>query len=126
MKIILVDDISSISESIFSFKYKKSVIKEDPFVCKQKPEKNGTSTYHLDEIDLRKINVMFPEIFPYSDRVAYKEYKDLSKNQYINLMKPRLYQLIVRGQLVDVLTMLTGRNMEGVAIRWDESKPGIE
>jgi hypothetical protein len=50
--VILVDDISSISESIFSFKQKRKIIKKVPFKLKSKQELNGASSYHFDSVEL--------------------------------------------------------------------------
>ncbi|MBO8138245.1 MAG: hypothetical protein H0Z40_08940 [Desulfotomaculum sp.] len=56
MKTILVYDISSIGESIFSLKSRSGVIKDYSFECKQKPEKKSASSYNFDREDLIKIN----------------------------------------------------------------------
>jgi len=132
LKAILVDDISSIGESYFSFKYKGKVIVENPFICKSKPEYGIDSSYHFNEEDLTKIERELDEgiyphpIFKYSAHVGYKEYKHLTKEQYIALMKYRFYQVTKLGKVPELLSVAGGKRIEDVIIQWDESQPGIK
>jgi hypothetical protein len=123
--VIIVDDISSISESIFSLKNKGKVIRE-PLLCKSRKEKNAEVHYHLGPNDLERANELFPEIFPYHMCVAYNEYRRLSKNQYIDLMKYRLYEIIKSGKMAGLLNYLGIIKDSEIEIKWHENKPGIK
>lgn len=123
--VIIVDEISSIANSFFSLKNKGKVIRE-PLLCKIRKEKNADVHYHFDANDLKRANEMFPEIFPYYMCIAYKEYMRLSKNQYIDLIKYRLYEIIKSGKMADLLNHLEIIKDNEIKIKWDENKPGVK
>lgn len=116
-RIILVDDISSISESIFSFKYKGKIIKKDPFVLKSKQELNGIRTYHLDSNDLQKISQINTKLKPYDWM------EDLNKRDFIHYMKVQFYDLIIKGEMIGLLSYLYGKRLSEYEIKWPEHIP---
>lgn len=124
--------ISAQLEKVTSHLNIKVVVIEDPFSCKLKPEYGVDSSYHLDGNDLKKINLELDEeilpypLFPYSDHEGYKEYKRLTKEQYISLMKYRLYQVAKLGKLSELLAIVCGVQTKNIIIKWDEDKPGIK
>jgi hypothetical protein len=116
MKTILVQDISSISESIFSFKNKNGVIKEEPFRCKQKQEKNAFSNYHFDKDDLIEINKYYKTIYPYNPS------SKVTKSQYIDNMKQQFYLLIKDNQMPTLLSKIYKIPVEDLEVKWDPKK----
>jgi hypothetical protein len=116
MKTIWVQDISSISESIFSFKSKNGVIKEEPFRCKQKQEKNAVSSYHFDKDDLVEINKYYNTIYPYNPS------SKITKSQYIDNMKQQFYLLIKENQMPTLLSRLYKISVEDIEVKWDPKK----
>ncbi|MRH41187.1 hypothetical protein GH741_00685 [Aquibacillus halophilus] len=122
-ELILIDDISSISESVFSFKYKGNVLKKEPFTYKKKREKDGESPYHLDAADLAKVTKYFPQIFPYSKDRPYGKLKYLTKNQYIDLIKYEFYQLALDGKLTNLLECAHDQTYTKFDINWEKNKP---
>jgi hypothetical protein len=113
MNIIYVDKISSISESYFSFIYKKNIITEPPFACKQKPRKNGSDSYHFDKEDLIKIHKHFPQVYEFNSKIG------ISKNDYIAVMKNVFEQIIKNGDFIQLLSNLYGTSIDNTEIRWD-------
>jgi hypothetical protein len=112
MKTIYIDSISSISESTFSFKYKTSIVENFPFKCKQKEQKNGSSSYHFDKDDLNILQKQYPEI------CEYNRAKWSKKNDYIEYIREVFTNIISKGEMVQVLSTLYGRNINDVEIRW--------
>jgi hypothetical protein len=89
MKKIFVDDISSISESIFSFKYKGRIIKTEPLNLKFKLEENRGSSYHFNHDDLKKLSTINNKLKPFDSN------EDLSKREYIYHMKQHFIILLI-------------------------------
>lgn len=116
-EIVLVDDISSISGNIFSFKYKDKVIRKTPFKLKQKPELNNSSTYHLDKADLIKLSELDPKLKPFNEK------ETLTKNEYIFLMKCKFYYLIKIGEMINLLSHLYDENLDDYEIKWSGEIP---
>jgi hypothetical protein len=111
MNIVYVDEISSITESIFSFKFKGKVI-GGPFACKEKPEKNGTSRYHFDKEDLIIIHKHFPEVYEFNSNLG------IGRKVYSADMKDVFERMIKNGHFVQLLSNLYGTNLENTEIRW--------
>lgn len=121
-KVIKVDDISSITNSIFSFKHKERII-EALFPSKNRSKEFHEVPYHLDEKDLMKISEHFSDIFPYSMRGNYKEYEDITRNEYTELMKYILCEKIRAGTFNNIVSLLGGTDFR---VEWDKSAPGFE
>lgn len=117
-----VDDISSITISVFSFKSKGQIIKQ-LFPLKHRSKEFHEVPYHLDENDLMRINEHFTDIFPYSMRGNYKGYEDLTRNEYTELMKYILYEKIRAGAFNNIVSLLGGTDFR---VEWDKSAPGFE
>lgn len=117
-----VDDISSITISVFSFKHKKRII-EELFPSKNRSKEFHEVPYHLDEKDLMKISELFTDIFPYSMRGNYKDYEDLTRNEYTELMKYILCEKIRAGTFNNIVSLLRGTEFR---VEWDKSAPGFE
>lgn len=116
-----VDDISSITISVFSFKHKKRII-EELFPSKNRSKEFHEVPYHLDEKDLMKISEHFTDIFPYSMRGNYK-YESLTRNKYTALMKSILYEKIKSGEFNNIVSLLRGTDFR---VEWDKAAPGFE
>ena len=121
-KAILVDDISSITISFFSFKYQEKII-DQLFPLKHRSKEFHKVPYHLDENDLMRINEHFTDIFPYSMRGNYKDYESITRNKYTELMKYRLCEKIKSGAFNNIVSLLEGTEFR---VEWDKSAPGFE
>lgn len=121
-KVKYVDDISSITINVFSFKYKKRII-EELLPSKNRSKEFHEVPYHLDEKDLVKLNEHFTDIFPYSMRGNYKNYEDLTRNEYTKLMKYTLCEKIREGTFNNIVSLLEGTEFR---VEWDKSAPGFE
>ena len=121
-KVKYVDDISSITINVFSFKHKKRII-EELFPSKNRSKEFHEVPYHLDENDLMRINEHFTDIFPYSMRGNYKDYESITRNKYTELMKYRLCEKIKSGAFNNIVSLLEGTEFR---VEWDKSAPGFE
>lgn len=117
---VYISSISSIAESIFSFKYKGKLVELPPFFLKKRTAEFHEVQYHLDEKDLLKINEAYTDIFPFSACNSYEEYRNITKNSYIDLMKYRLFQYILSGELVNIMSLVNGSHLN-VNILWDNN-----
>lgn len=111
-QVVLIDDISSISESYFSLKYNKQIIECPPFICKVKVNPEQDSRYHFDADDLKKMGELESTIFPFSSQ------NHLSKNEYINYMKEQLTILIIDGKFLPLLEHAYNRSFKLYELRW--------
>lgn len=114
---IFIDDISSIAENIFSFKYKRGLIKKYPFNCKKKPEQSTASSYHFDSEELKIINELYKRMGIYDVK------GEMSKKEYILFMKEQFYHIIQRGEMVALLSRIYGVTFEDVEFKWAGSNP---
>jgi hypothetical protein len=117
---VYISGISSIAKSIFSFKHKGKLIELPPFILKKRTAEFHEVQYHLDENDLLKINKVYADIFPFSTCNSFKEYKNLTKNSYIDLMKYRFYQHILSGEIVNIMSLVNDSPLNA-NILWDNN-----
>ena len=111
-EVVLIDDISSISESFFSLKYKKQIIDVPPLTCKVKVNPEQDSRYHFDADDLKKMGKLESTVFPFSGQ------NHLSKNEYINYLKEQLTILIIDGKFLPLLEHAYNRSFKLYEFRW--------
>ena len=111
-QVVLIDDVSSISESFFSLKYKSKIIDVPPFTCKVKGNPVLDSRYHFDADDLEKIGELESTVFPFSSQ------NHLSKNAYIDYMKEQLTILIKDGKFLPLLEHAYNRSFKLYEFRW--------
>ena len=121
MEQILVDEISSIGESYFSFKLKGAIVREGILkeLCRLK---DGKDTYHFNERDLEKMSDCCVDIFPWKWGNGYPQYSRLKRNDYIELMKYTFYWYIEKGEMAKISSCLT-KGERNFQITWGGEEP---
>lgn len=122
MNTIVIDEISSIGESFFSLKIKGSIAKDGILsaFCRLKDRKD---TYHIDANDLKKMNDFCIDFFPYEWAKGYQQYGQLTRNQYIGLLKHTIFWYIQEGKMGGFLAAISGYQDLDIEISWDSSSP---
>ncbi|SDH33652.1 hypothetical protein SAMN04487975_10457 [Planococcus glaciei] len=109
-KTIFVSDISSIKHNHFSFKNKKDVIKEYPFVVKTAPD---GSSYHFDQEDLAAMSNYEKDLAPHDEKDR------LTKTEYIGKMKQEFYHQIRSGNMDEILAFLYKMENKDFELKWE-------
>lgn len=100
--IILIDQITSISNCYFGLKYNNSFVSIPSLPLKKRETDKETSSYHFDFDVLKMINKFVPDLYP--NQYSCKEFNaTLKPDSYMKLMLYRLQQHIMDGTLDQAL-----------------------
>jgi hypothetical protein len=116
--VLLIDEITSISNGYFGFKYKGAFLSKSPFIVNKRNTSQETSAYHFGWQELKMIHKAFPNIYPKS--YSSKEWNaSLTPQSYMEVMRYRFFLHIRNGSMVQIMAYLTGDSTPDYEITWD-------